>query len=58
MMKKYLKKTFEKYKSKNKFKLNNTYLKLFSNIDKKTTRPFNLQNIKNLKTAAFSYPLF
>ena len=40
MMKKYLKKTFEKYKSKNKFKLNITYLKLFLNIDKKTTRPF------------------
>ena len=40
MMKKYLKKTFEKYKSKNKLKLNNTFLKLFSNIDKKTTRSF------------------
>ena len=41
MMKKYLKKTFEKYKSKNKFKLNNTYLKKYLDILKKSQKTLN-----------------
>ena len=38
MTKKYLKKKFEKYKSKNKFKFEETYLKQFLNILKKTKK--------------------
>ena len=41
MKKKYLKKTFEKYKSKNKFKLNNTYLKKYLDILKKSQKTLN-----------------
>ena len=38
MTKKFLKKTFEKYKSKNKFKFDEIYLKQFFNILKKTKK--------------------
>ena len=38
MTKKYLKKTFEKYNSKNKFKFEETYLKQFLDILKKSKK--------------------
>ena len=38
MTKKYLKKTFEKYNSKNKFKFEKTYLKQFLDILKKSKK--------------------